>query len=461
MAKDAKRVKLDASLPSDSSSVEPVQNFLRWSEQVGLSLSNKVYLSKEGTVADYGMLAKEDIEEGEVLFTIPRSALLHQGTSKVSAVLEQGKDSLENSSGWVSLLLGLLYEYTSPQSNWRPYLSLWSDFKTLDQPMFWSKEERERLLQGTGIPEAVETDLINIQKEYINIVLPFIRLHSDLWSPETHTLELYTQLVSFVMAYSFQEPLEDEEEEGEKEPNPPMMVPMADILNHVSNHNSNLEYTPEALKMVCVRSIRRGEEVFNTYGQMANWQLLHMYGFSEPYPCNSNDTADIPMANFYKAGVQVTRSELEQALLVEKWSLLCDIDMVGEKGSFVFGKHGSLTDTEMYNTLKILCMSKEDLEEFRENKSWEDLDDDEEEEMMAQALSNQGLPSLPASWQCLIRAAANFTLAAFSEGLEEDRVLLEDKNALSKLNNRQLWALQVRYGQKSILHKLVELTMLV
>jgi len=50
---------------------------------------------------------------------------------------------------------------------------------------------------------------------------------------------------------SFQEPLEeeedgddDDEEEEEKAPNLPMMVPMADMLNHVSNHNANLEYTP-------------------------------------------------------------------------------------------------------------------------------------------------------------------------------------------------------------------------
>lgn len=47
-------------------------------------------MSKEGTVAEYGMLAKDNIEEGEVLFTIPRSALLHQGTTKVSALLEKG-----------------------------------------------------------------------------------------------------------------------------------------------------------------------------------------------------------------------------------------------------------------------------------------------------------------------------------------------------------------------------------
>lgn len=55
-------------------------------------------MSSKGTVANYGMLAKEDIAEGEVLFTIPRSVLLHQGTSKVSQRLEQG-DTL-GLDGW-------------------------------------------------------------------------------------------------------------------------------------------------------------------------------------------------------------------------------------------------------------------------------------------------------------------------------------------------------------------------
>lgn len=49
-----------------------------------------MFLSKEGTAAEYGMLAKEDIEEGHVLFSIPREVLLHQGTTKVKKVLEEG-----------------------------------------------------------------------------------------------------------------------------------------------------------------------------------------------------------------------------------------------------------------------------------------------------------------------------------------------------------------------------------
>ncbi|XP_033490155.2 N-lysine methyltransferase setd6 [Epinephelus lanceolatus] len=455
MATEAKRTKVD-----DGSQMDPLQSFLQWCNRVGLVLSSKVCVSKEGTVADYGMLAKDDIEEGEVLFTIPRSALLHQETTKVSALLEKERSCLESSSGWVPLLLALLYEYTSPQSHWKPYLSLWSNFKTLDHPMFWSKEERDRLLKGTGIPEAVDTDLANIQREYTDVVLPFITKHPDLWSPSTHTLDLYTQLVAFVMAYSFQEPQEeenDEDDEEEKAPNPPMMVPMADMLNHVSNHNANLEFTPDSLKMVCVRPIQKGEEVFNTYGQMANWQLLHMYGFTEPYQSNSNDTVDIPISNLYKVATQGIQSDLDRQLVEEQWEMLSE--MMQEKAAFVFGKQGCLTDTELHTVLKVLCMSGEEFSEFKDNEGWEEDDEDDEASL---AFSNEGLPGLKASWKWLIHEAARLTLRSYGDeeeqGVKSDQALMEDKAAFEGLSSRQQNALQVHCGQKSILHRLVELT---
>lgn len=51
-------------------------------------------MSKEGTVAEYGMLAKEDIKEGHVLFSIPRECLLHQGTTTIRKVLDDGKKTV-------------------------------------------------------------------------------------------------------------------------------------------------------------------------------------------------------------------------------------------------------------------------------------------------------------------------------------------------------------------------------
>ncbi|CAJ1057481.1 N-lysine methyltransferase setd6 [Xyrichtys novacula] len=462
MATEAKRQKTD-----DSPELSPLQNFLQWCHKVGLVLSSKVCVSKAGTAAEYGMLATDDIEGGEVLFTIPRSALLHQGTAKVSALLEKESSSLESSSGWVSLLLALLYEYTAPQSHWKPYLSLWTNFKTLDHPMFWSKEERDRLLRGTGVPEAVDTDLANIQREYKDVVLPFINKHPDLWNPNTHTLELYTQLVAFVMAYSFQEPQEeeddeeDEDEEEEKDPNPPMMVPMADMLNHVSNHNANLEFTPDSLKMVCVRPIHKGEEVFNTYGQIANWQLLHMYGFTEPYQSNSNDKAEIPITNFYSVIIQGTQSDSDQQLLKDKCEMLCQL--MPENTALVFSKQGCLTDTELHTALKVLCMSREEFSEFKDNDGWEDVEEDEEK--ISLLYTNEGLPGLKAAWKRLIHEAARLTVKSYMEEgetegeyVDKDQVLIEDQVALAKLSRREQNALQVRCGQKSILYKLMELT---
>lgn len=47
----------------------------------------------------------------------------------------------------------------------------------------------------------MDRDLANIKREYTDVVLPFVHRHPKWWNPESHTLELYTQLVAFVMAY--------------------------------------------------------------------------------------------------------------------------------------------------------------------------------------------------------------------------------------------------------------------
>ena len=71
-------------------------------------------------------------------------------------------------------------------------------------------------------------------------------------------------MVAFVMAYSFSEPTadddndsdDDEDEEG-SQVMPPMMVPMADLLNHVTDNNAKLTFGTEALKMVTTRTIKK------------------------------------------------------------------------------------------------------------------------------------------------------------------------------------------------------------
>ena len=59
-------------------------------------------------------------------------------------------------------------------------------------------------------------------------------------------------MVAFVMAYSFTEPCDDEDNDDDinQQVSPPVMVPMADVLNHIAKNNAHLNFRKEVLTMV-------------------------------------------------------------------------------------------------------------------------------------------------------------------------------------------------------------------
>lgn len=102
-------------------------------------------------------------------------------------------------------------------------------------------------------------------------------------------------------------------------------------------------------------------------------------------------------------------------------------------------------------------MSEEEFSEFKDNEGWEE----DEDEDISLSFSNEGLSGLKASWKWLIHGAARLTLRSYGEeapGVKSDQELMEDRVAFAGLSSRRRNALQVRCGQKSILHRLMELT---
>ena len=51
------------------------------------------------------------------------------------------------------------------------------------------------------------------------------------------------------------------------------------------------------LWLLKIWSAWQGEEVYNTYGELANKHLLHMYGFTEEYPNNHYDIVSSTAGN--------------------------------------------------------------------------------------------------------------------------------------------------------------------
>ncbi|WAR03817.1 SETD6-like protein [Mya arenaria] len=390
---------------------EKLNDFAQWIQKNNFMLSDKVKVSQEGSCAQYGLVAVDDISADEMLFQIPRSLLLNPDTCGIAKCLKEDSKDIAGTSGWVPTLLALMYEYTNPESPWRPYLDLVPDFSQLDLPMFWSKSERVDLLQGSGVAEAVRRDLANMEDEFNSVVRPFVRKHKDKFSPECESLEFYKRMVAFVMAYSFTEPLGLEEGE-ESAKTMPMMVPLADILNHVANNNAHLKFEKNALKMVATCNIKKDEEVFNTYGELANWHLLHMYGFAQPHPHNHWDTS-----------------------------------LYGEDVGFIVGVDGILDELEMTEVLKVSCLDEDEVDRRLADDGWES-DDEEDGDP---ALTYDSMDSLQGEWKSVLKRGAELTLGRYGSAMSEDQTKLGTMD----LTSRQRYALYTVHGQKQLLNTLI------
>ena len=116
-----------------------------------------------------------------------------------------------------------------------------------------------------------------VKTHSIFIIFLFLFFNITLSRDDAINLDTFKRMVAFVMAYSFTEPAskgkccegsaccgdsgedddDDEDNEESEEMKPPMMVPMADMLNHITNHNAKLTFGSEALKMVTTRAIKK------------------------------------------------------------------------------------------------------------------------------------------------------------------------------------------------------------
>lgn len=99
-------------------------------------------------------------------------------------------------------------------------------------------------------------------------------------------------------------------------------------------------------------------------------------------------------------------------------------------------------------------MSEEEFREYKEQDGWEE---DSEEEEESSTLSNEALSRLHTPCKKLLHDSVLLTLESYASDLKAEQDLLNNKEAYEKLSRREQQALHVRYGQKRILHQLLEL----
>lgn len=302
------------------------QAFVQWlTESRGYKISPKV------KVHDYrsqgqgrGLIAVEDIAEGEDLFTIPRDRVIAiDSDAEGSGALVQRVPELADGTldEWSALILYLMY-HASKGEAFKPYFDVIpAHFST---PMFWDEGEAEQLLQGSTLVEKIGR--AEAEAGFRENILPVVEKYKDtVFDGVDVSVDAFHRVGSLIMSYSFdvdrikagssedkddenakeedqasadenedevpgdeeehEELIIEEEFSDDEDDDGPVkaMVPLADTLNaHSQLCNAHLEQEDDgSLAMRATAAIPAGGQIYNTYGDFPNSDLLRRYGYTE------------------------------------------------------------------------------------------------------------------------------------------------------------------------------------
>ncbi|KAI1435971.1 SET domain-containing protein [Xylaria sp. CBS 124048] len=424
-----------------------------------------------------GIIAKSDIAEDTVLFTIPRAAIISTQTSDLASripdvfattVLDDTVNDADDEGeangppdNWVSLILVMVYEYLrGEESRWKRYFDvLPAQFDTL---MWWTPGELD-WLQASPIPAKIGKD--DAESMFRARVLPVVERYPDVFYPEEsrrlseeELIGLAHRMGSTIMAYAFDlENEDDEEKEKEKEDEEEEeadewvedregkilmgMVPMADILNADAEFNAHVNHEEDSLVVTAIRPIAAGQEILNYYGPLGNGELLRRYGYT----------------SIHHARYDVV--ELSWELVVSALKQILAVD------DAIWGKAAAEMDPEEVEDAFVIDRDLEEPNargEFHGPKTLRALPEDLREQINAvlkavRKLSPDTIPNKEKRDEiCLsgMRRAFELKLAEYPTSATEDANMLSSGDRVS---GRAAMALFVRYGEKLLLQEAIHL----
>ncbi|KAL2067851.1 hypothetical protein VTL71DRAFT_15949 [Oculimacula yallundae] len=415
--------------------------FLAWLEDIGVVINPKVAMvDLRSAGKGRGVVAMEDIREDEVLFTIPRSAVLNTTTALGPSDISTTPAILDMPS-WLALTAIILAEGQRQDSKWAPYLALLP--RDLDSLVFWSDEELKELQASTVVHKIGRAAAEDMFSRHI--------------SPLLHNAnsEMCHRVASIIMAYAFdipeiasQDGPENTEEEddlvsddGEDEKTILSMIPLADMLNaDATRNNARLCCDNEDLEMRSIKMISKGDEILNDYGQLPQSDLLRRYGYTTdnyaPY-----DIAELPtqaILSMLAKEMQLNAGGTLQPLSAEQQERRVELaqrEGVYEESYDIChpGPDGPSIPDEILGFLYLLLLDEENLAAIESSEA---------------ALSSRSKLATTLVGQVLALILES-RVTDYSTTIEDDRAILKAGN----LTTRHAMAVQVRLGEKLVLDK--------
>lgn len=418
-------------------------------------------------------VALQDIPEGHTLFTIPRLLVISTRTSLLPEHFGQDKwKSRQLDRGWAGLILCMMWEAAQGNaSKWAPYLdTLPTEF---DTPMFWAESDLNAL-KGTSVVDKLGK--ADAEQDYVEKVLPAIQNRPDLFQPELipvhYSLDQYHIMGSRILSRSFNvekwedevgddelaaqtnsmdvdDPVpltsanndsperahgeevaeDDEEEEEEEDASDISMVPVADLLNaRYEAENAKLFYEENELKMVATKCIMKGEQIWNTYGDLPNAELLRRYGHVDLLPLSTGGQGN-------PGDIVEVRADLVVAVVSKRYdhsSVVADERIewwLEEGGDDIIVIEADLEiPPALISLIKLLSFSSDEWRKVR-------------------GKGKPPKPQLDSATVDIIKDVLDQRLQQYPTSLQDDEIALSGDLSLNLRN-----ATIVRLGEKRILH---------
>jgi histone-lysine N-methyltransferase SETD3 len=218
-----------------------------------------------------GIYSTHDIKNGDYILVIPSKYIIQYSDIKDDYL----ENKLKNTNSDIAKYL--LLESINPKSFYKPYLdSMPSDIN--EYPFFYKKSELNQLKKTSLFCK----DAYNFDEQKKHILYDAKIIYKYLYKKNIITMdfkEFYALFLKFrvlvcsrVFGY-----IKNYSEEN-------AMVPYADLFNHSNNSNTKWYFDDkkDSFILEATKNIKKGSEIYDSYGSKSNIQLLRYYSFTIP-----------------------------------------------------------------------------------------------------------------------------------------------------------------------------------
>ena len=360
-----------------------------------------------------GLLARKQISQGEAVLQINTRLCL----TKERAQEVLGRSVVPDALGeYLAIALLLIHERAKGASSfWASYVDILPTTEEVGQSFTWADDELA-LLQGSAVVDSTESMQRKLRSEYAALQATTLAQHPAL-SAEVYSWEAFEWAMSMLFSRAI----------NLREIDALALVPYADLLNHSPYSQSYFLVNSVPLSnqkevaLYADRAYARNDQIFISYGQKSNAELLLLYGF-------------VVDRNLYDEVELTVALGDDDALYAEKRAFL---ERQGLKTKMAFPLLIDRYSSELVQFLRLCCAQPSDLP----------LEGLKYNERISPQNERAALGALI--------AGCEQALAEYPESEAEDAAMMDNARLFAALTRNQRMAVKLRRNEKRILERTI------